>query len=221
MLTPAPDQSTPTSVYLYYDRAGLLIYVGITSRGITRNRQHNATKEWWPFVYSQTVEHYATRAEAAQRERSLIVRNEPPFNIQHNRRAASVKALYLKLQNAPPSALAVLDPDRPKTLMASRIVRHPKDTTLFSVHVDDTTPFLNSALVGVSERKAPVIFNDGHTWGHAIACIPKERSIEIRIRMKRTGMRCAGAVVRFSYEPVVRIKTIKLVDGHFPIERAA
>lgn len=41
----------PTSVYRYYDENGLLLYVGITSRGSVRQREHNGDKEWWRFVH--------------------------------------------------------------------------------------------------------------------------------------------------------------------------
>lgn len=86
---------TPTSVYCYYDDIGLLIYVGITSTGIVRNRQHNDDKEWWPFVVEQKVEHFPTRAEALGREKHLIQKHRPPFNQQHNRDYIQLRAAYL------------------------------------------------------------------------------------------------------------------------------
>lgn len=85
----------PTSVYKYYDRHGILLYVGITSRGISRNREHNATKEWWPFVASQTVEHFPTRDAALAHERLTIQRRQPPFNKQHNRAYSAIRSAYL------------------------------------------------------------------------------------------------------------------------------
>lgn len=84
-----------TSVYLYYDRHGILIYVGITSRGIKRNREHNETKDWWPFVTRQEVEHFDDRSAALDREKVLIETHCPPFNTQHNRAAAEVREAYL------------------------------------------------------------------------------------------------------------------------------
>lgn len=74
----------PTSVYLYFDRANVLLYVGITSRGPLRQHEHNTDKDWWTYVARQQVEHYATRAEALQRERELITLLSPPFNSKHN-----------------------------------------------------------------------------------------------------------------------------------------
>lgn len=76
--------SAPASVYLYYDKRGLLIYVGITSRGVQRQRQHNADKEWWKYVTRQEVAHFQTRKAALLRERELIQKHRPPFNRQHN-----------------------------------------------------------------------------------------------------------------------------------------
>ena len=94
----AEQQSSPvrpTSVYRYYDERDLLLYVGITSRGASRNREHNDTKQWWQYVARQEVEHFRTRGEAAERERSLIRKHRPPFNTVHNIDAASSRAAYL------------------------------------------------------------------------------------------------------------------------------
>lgn len=88
-----------TSVYLYYDEFGMLIYVGITGRGARRNFEHNATKDWWPFVARQEVEHYPTRGQALARERALIRDNAAPFNVQHNPWHAEVNAAYRGLRN--------------------------------------------------------------------------------------------------------------------------
>lgn len=96
--TPAqqPDER-PTSVYRYYDRNGLLIYVGITNQGIGRNRQHNADKDWWRFVLRQDVTHFRTRQAALDEERNLIQQHRPPFNTQHNPDVADRRAAYLAL----------------------------------------------------------------------------------------------------------------------------
>lgn len=87
--------SDPTSVYRYYDRIGILIYVGITRQGMGRNAQHNGKAEWWPFVARQEVEHYPTRGAAAMREKELIRGHRPPFNKQHNHDYEVSRAAYL------------------------------------------------------------------------------------------------------------------------------
>lgn len=93
-----PAVTVPTSLYRYYDEHGVLLYVGITGRGVSRNSEHNKSKPWWPFVVSQTVEHFATRAEALGAERRAIGGNRPPYNVQHNPRHADMRAAYEDLR---------------------------------------------------------------------------------------------------------------------------
>lgn len=85
----------PTSVYRYYDKAGVLLYVGITSRRTVRQSEHNADKEWWPYVARQEVEHFPNRDAAAAQERALIRKFRPPFNVQHNPGHAEIRVLYM------------------------------------------------------------------------------------------------------------------------------
>lgn len=88
----ADDQ--PTSVYLYYDESDILIYVGITARGVSRQREHNSDKSWWSLVRRQEVEHYDSRVAAARRETDLITTWCPPFNTPQNP-DGSVRDVYL------------------------------------------------------------------------------------------------------------------------------
>lgn len=85
---------TPTSVYRYYDALGALIYVGITSRGIRRNDEHNS-KVWWRFVVRQEVDHYPSRPAAEKAEKALIRQYLPPFNTKHNPHHAELRQEYL------------------------------------------------------------------------------------------------------------------------------
>ena len=89
--------SEPTSVYLYYDRLGVLLYVGITKRGSRRQQEHNERAEWWPFVAKQEIEHYDTRDVATARETMLIRERRPPFNQQQNPDHPKLRAAYLTL----------------------------------------------------------------------------------------------------------------------------
>lgn len=91
------SKAVPTSVYRYYDKNKILIYVGITSTGITRNRQHNFDKAWWKFVASQEIDHYSSRDAARVNEINLINRFRPPFNRQHNPDYKAINAYYLSL----------------------------------------------------------------------------------------------------------------------------
>lgn len=73
-----------TSVYIYRDARGILLYVGITRQGPGRQNQHDASAEWWRYVKSQEVEHYDTRDDAKSRETWLIKNDRPIFNRQEN-----------------------------------------------------------------------------------------------------------------------------------------
>jgi hypothetical protein len=86
--------TSETSVYRYYDQLGILIYVGITGRGVKRNREHNLSKSWWRYVAHQEVDHFATRRDALDRERDLIETYRPPFNAQHNDEGLAMAAAY-------------------------------------------------------------------------------------------------------------------------------
>jgi predicted GIY-YIG superfamily endonuclease len=93
--SPERRVAVPTSVYRYYDSRDILLYVGITSRGIKRNREHNTTKEWWQFVARQEVEHYGSQEHASSREQGLIRKFRPPFNTRHNPSHEQDRAAYL------------------------------------------------------------------------------------------------------------------------------
>lgn len=86
---------TPTSVYRYYDRHAVLIYVGITDRDIRRNLEHNKKAAWWPYVVRQEVDHFESRPEALAREKELIRQFRPPFNTQHNPDSPALREAYL------------------------------------------------------------------------------------------------------------------------------
>lgn len=94
------ENPSPTSVYRFYDGNGVLLYVGITSRRIKRQFEHNGDKEWWPFVQRQEVEHFDSRQLAAKREVALIRHFRPPFNIQHNLGCETTRLAYLAYRDA-------------------------------------------------------------------------------------------------------------------------
>lgn len=73
--------SRETSLYRYFDAAGSLLYVGITSRRTGRSLQHASEKAWWSEVARCEWEHFATREEALHRERLAIANEYPKHNV--------------------------------------------------------------------------------------------------------------------------------------------
>lgn len=73
-----------TSVYVYQDIAGRVIYVGITDRGGKRGEEHSRSSAWWNDVASMSVLHCSSREHALAAERTLIRLLKPPNNVIHN-----------------------------------------------------------------------------------------------------------------------------------------
>lgn len=69
-------------VYLCYASDGLLLYVGITARGLARPHEHAKRAAWAADVARIDVEHYPTVEEALDRESFLIADRKPLHNIQ-------------------------------------------------------------------------------------------------------------------------------------------
>lgn len=76
------NKNLPTAVYRLYDRAGVLLYVGMSIKPHERVRQHSA-REWYPDIdhARTTVEWRSDQASAHEAEKTAI-RNEVPL---HNR----------------------------------------------------------------------------------------------------------------------------------------
>ena len=56
-----------------------VLYVGSTSRGMTRFHEHRNT-EWWPHMTTTTWYHRESREAALKTERRLIAQLDPIFN---------------------------------------------------------------------------------------------------------------------------------------------
>jgi len=86
----------PTTLYRFFDAAGHLLYVGITSDLPTRLRTHNRLQNWWRDVVRTTLEHFDSR-EAARAAELVAIRDEHPrYNrwsgVQHRHLPAEVAA---------------------------------------------------------------------------------------------------------------------------------
>lgn len=69
-------------VYRFFDRDGVLLYVGLTNHLPGRIREHQESKSWWRHVTRVTVDHYPTRTDAAQAEDCAIRAEHPRYNIK-------------------------------------------------------------------------------------------------------------------------------------------
>jgi predicted GIY-YIG superfamily endonuclease len=85
-----------TTVYIARDRAGTVLYIGITGTGVTRGAQHWKNSEWWQYSLTEDKEHYPTRRQALVREAELIRRHRPPFNKQQNPGWENLHRKYLE-----------------------------------------------------------------------------------------------------------------------------
>jgi hypothetical protein len=89
------DISTTTTLYVYRDARSLVVYVGITGRGVKRSIQHADSSPWWPYVETAHFEHYPDLPSAQKAEAQAIRRHRPPFNIIHNMDWEEMRAVYL------------------------------------------------------------------------------------------------------------------------------
>jgi hypothetical protein len=70
----------PTAVYRLSDRAGALLYVGMTHDVTTRWREHRRRKAWWDQVAREDFTWYPTRGQAEEAELHAIVTEDPRHN---------------------------------------------------------------------------------------------------------------------------------------------
>lgn len=74
-------------VYRFYDRAGALLYVGMTTVGPVRWGEHAVSQPWWGDVAHVTVVHCATVEEALTAEARAIQLEDPRYNVIHKRKS--------------------------------------------------------------------------------------------------------------------------------------
>ena len=74
-----------TALYRHFDKAGALLYVGISSNALSRAGQHFSEKMWAIEVVRFTVEHFPDREAALAAEKHAIITERPKYNITHQR----------------------------------------------------------------------------------------------------------------------------------------
>lgn len=78
---PRRPSALRVALYRHYDKAGVLLYVGITKDLEARFGGHGNTATWWPFAHSASVEWHPDRATALRAEREAITLELPLFNV--------------------------------------------------------------------------------------------------------------------------------------------
>ena len=73
-----------TELYRYFDKAGVLLYVGISFSTVARAAQHRGTSHWWHAVDKVTVQRFDSRENALHAERKAIIDEKPLHNVVHN-----------------------------------------------------------------------------------------------------------------------------------------
>jgi len=81
---PVDDDTLEQILYRFYDRAGRLLYIGITGDAATRWSNHSKKQPWWPSVRRIEIEPYATRIEVELAEKAAIRAEKPLHNKVHN-----------------------------------------------------------------------------------------------------------------------------------------
>lgn len=88
------ENTSDTTLYRLYDADTDLLYVGISGNPGRRFDQHAkgpTGKRWWSEVATGTMEHFATREEAAAAEVAAIQGECPRYNIAHATRPPKAK----------------------------------------------------------------------------------------------------------------------------------
>lgn len=80
----------PHDVYRYYDKEGVLLYVGCTSDLHVRDAAHRRDKEWYPLVARLETERFSNRFAGVTAEKAYIERFRPQHNRTLNLRAEPI-----------------------------------------------------------------------------------------------------------------------------------
>lgn len=100
VVTPIRALTPRCALYRWFDRHGVLLYIGIAYNMKRRDADHAARSPWWTFAVRQSVEWLDDRPKAEVAERKAIGEEGPIFNRAHNRTAEAKQRLvdYLTAQ---------------------------------------------------------------------------------------------------------------------------
>jgi len=69
-------------IYRFFDARGALLYVGCTSNVARRFTRHRERSEWFKSAARHTIESGRTFKNARRREREVIYKEKPLYNVQ-------------------------------------------------------------------------------------------------------------------------------------------
>ena len=81
---------TEQTLYRFFDKNDVLLYVGISINAYNRAKQHQADKEWWPDVTQITLEKHPDRQSVELREKQVIAAESPLYNHCFNKPKPSI-----------------------------------------------------------------------------------------------------------------------------------
>lgn len=79
----AKGDSCRTALYRLHDEQGQLLYIGISTKPLSRWTQHSGDKEWWPEVAALSLDWFDSTTEARAMEAHAIRSEHPTHNVIH------------------------------------------------------------------------------------------------------------------------------------------
>jgi len=90
-----------THMYRHFNKAGELLYVGISLSAVQRLSNHSNSK-WFDEISHITIEQFDTRAAALSAEKQAIIEESPKYNVQHRHEEPEPKNEAIPLAQPPP-----------------------------------------------------------------------------------------------------------------------
>lgn len=69
-------------LYRHYDKAGILLYVGVSTSALKRLSEHKETSYWFFEITSVTIERFEDRKAVLLAEREAIIKENPVHNLK-------------------------------------------------------------------------------------------------------------------------------------------
>jgi predicted GIY-YIG superfamily endonuclease len=80
----AEINAVPTALYRHFDKAGTLLYVGVSMTVTGRTARHETYAPWFQQIDNIKLEWFGSRSSALRAERAAIKADKPLYNITHN-----------------------------------------------------------------------------------------------------------------------------------------